>query len=79
MLSNALPCPQTQYSLGVVQEEARQLVYKGIISRQQPISILCQYIPPRDWIYFATQLEASEYLLRDRIGDLLSYEEWRND
>lgn len=79
MLLNAVPCLQTQYSLGVVQEEARQLVHKGIISRQQPISVLCQYIPPRDWIYFATQLEASEYLLRDRIGDLLACEEWCND
>lgn len=79
MLLNAVQCPRTQYSLEVIREEARQLVHKGIISRQQPIYILCQNIPARDWVYFATQLEANEFLLRDRISDLLGREEWHND
>lgn len=79
MLLNAVPCLQTQYSLEVIQEEARQLVHKGIISTQQPIYVLCEYVPPRDWVYFAHELEANEYLLRDRIGDLLAHEQWRND
>lgn len=79
MLLNAVQCPRTQYSLEVIREEARQLVHKGIISRQQPIYILCQNIPARDWVYFASQLEANEFLLRDRISDLLGREEWQND
>lgn len=79
MLLNAVQCPRIQYSLEVIREEARQLVHKGIISRQQPIYILCQNIPARDWVYFATQLEANEFLLRDRISDLLGSEEWDND
>lgn len=79
MLLNAVPCLQTQYSLEVVKEEASQLVHKGIIGRQQPIYVLCQYIPARDWVYFASELEANEFLLRDRIGDLLGREQWRND
>lgn len=79
MLLNAIQCPQTQYSLEVIREEARQLVHKGMISRQQPIYILCQNIPARDWVYFASQVEANELLLRDRISDLLGREEWHND
>ena len=79
MLLNAVPCLQTQYSLEVIREEARQLVHRKIISRQQPIYVLCQNIPARDWVYFASQLEANEFLLRDRIGDLLGREEWHND
>lgn len=70
MLLNAVQCPPTQYSLEVIRE-ARQLVHKGIISRQQPIDILCQNIPARDWVYFATQLEANKFLLCDRISNLL--------
>lgn len=37
MLLAAVSCLQTRYSLEVIQEEARQLGHKGIISRQQPI------------------------------------------
>lgn len=79
MLLNAIQCPKTQYSLEVIREEARQLVHRGIISRQQPIYVLCQNIPARDWVYFATELEANEFLLRDRISDLLGRQEWHND
>ena len=79
MLLNAVPCFQTQYSPEVIREEARQLVHRKIISRQQPIYVLCQNIPARDWVYFASQLEANEFLLRDRIGDLLRRQQWHND
>ena len=60
-----------QYSLDVIKEEARQLVYKGVVSRQQRIYTLCQYIPVREWVGFERELEKGEFLLRDRIGDLL--------
>ncbi|MBW4491975.1 DUF4327 family protein [Kamptonema formosum] len=68
-----------QYSIDVIQEEARQLVRKGMVSRQQPIYTLCQYIPAREWALVEYELEQSNYLLRDRIGDLLGREEWDND
>lgn len=67
------------YSLDIIQDEARQLVQKGLISRQQPIYILCQYIPAREWACIEGELERCDFLLRDRIGDLLGREEWEND
>ena len=68
-----------RYSIDVIQEEARLLVDKGIVSRQQPIYVLCQYIPAREWVCVECELERCNYLLRDRIADLISSEEWEND
>jgi hypothetical protein len=68
-----------QYSLDIIRDEARQLVSKGAISRQQPIYTLCQYIPARDWVGVEEELEDCDYLLRDRIGDLIGCEKWDND
>ncbi|MBD2020440.1 DUF4327 family protein [Leptolyngbya sp. FACHB-36] len=68
-----------QYSLDVIQDEARHLVQRGIVSRNQPIYTLCQFIPPRDWVCIEGELERCNFLLRDRIGDLMGREEWEND
>lgn len=68
-----------QYSLDMIQDEARQLVHKGLVSRSQPIYALCQFIPPRDWVCIECELERCNFLLRDRIGDLMGKEEWDND
>jgi hypothetical protein len=68
-----------RYSLDVIQDEARHLVEDGLISRQQPIYTLCQFIPPREWACIEYELEKCDFLLRDRIGDLLSSETWEND
>ncbi|XGV97124.1 MAG: DUF4327 family protein [Leptolyngbya sp. BL-A-14] len=68
-----------QYSLNMIQDEARELVRKGKVSRQQPIYILCQYIPAREWAFVECELERCNFLLRDRIGDLVGREEWEND
>ncbi len=67
------------YSIDLIQDEARQMVEKGVVSRQQPIYVLCQYIPAREWAYVEIELEKGGFLLRDRIGDLLGREEWDND
>jgi Domain of unknown function (DUF4327) len=67
------------YSIGLIQDEARELVYQGLVSRQQPIYTLCQYIPAREWVYVERQLEENGFLLRDRISDLMGREEWQND
>jgi hypothetical protein len=67
------------YSLDVIQDEARELVRRGVVSRQQPIYTLCQFIPPREWAWIESELERRNFLLRDRIGDLMGREEWEND
>jgi len=82
MSVNTLPStskPSVRYSIDVLQEEARQLVEKGIVSRQQPIYVLCQYIPARDWVCVEFELEEGDFLLRDRIADLVGFEKWDND
>ncbi|HEY9750491.1 MAG TPA: DUF4327 family protein [Allocoleopsis sp.] len=68
-----------QYSISLIQDEARHLVQQGVVSRQQPIYALCKYIPPREWALVECELERSNFLLRDRIGDLISCESWDND
>ncbi|AFZ09466.1 DUF4327 family protein [Microcoleus sp. K1-B6] len=71
--------PQIQYSLDVIQDEARHLVHEGVLSRQQPIYTLCQFIPPREWACVECELEKCDFLLRDRIADLIGSEQWDND
>ena len=70
---------QLQYSLDVIQDEARHLVNEGVLSRQQPIYTLCQFIPPREWACVECELEKCDFLLRDRIADLIGSENWDND
>ncbi len=68
-----------RYSLDTIRDEARQLVAKGLLRRQQPIYALCQYIPAREWLEVERELELNEFLLRDPIVDLLGKEEWSDD
>ncbi|MEO0926223.1 MAG: DUF4327 family protein [Cyanobacteria bacterium J06643_13] len=79
MTATAQPCISTSYSLDTLKDEARQLVETGIISRQQSIYSLCKYIPAREWVTVECQLERYDYLLRDPIGDLISYDRWESD
>lgn len=80
MSANILPFPASdRYSIQTIKEEARHLVERGVLSRQQPIYTLCQYIPAREWVCVECELDRSDYLLRDRIGDLISCEAWDND
>lgn len=67
------------YSINEIQDEARHLVETGKIDRHQPIYVLCQFIPPREWICVECELEDHDYLLRDRICDLLAKDEWSED
>lgn len=69
----------TDYSIDMIRDEARHLVEKGVVSRHQPIYILCQYIPAREWVCVECELEQCDYLLRDQIGDLIACENWEND
>jgi hypothetical protein len=67
------------YTLDMLRDEARALVNQGVVNRQQPIYTLCRYIPEREWECIEVDLEGSEYLLRDRIIDLLAEERWEVD
>ena len=73
------PNSSINYSIDAIKDEARHLIEKGTISRQQPIYTLCKYIPAREWVCVECELERCEYLLRDCIGDLVAYENWEND
>ncbi len=77
-----LPSPSSTfspYSIDIIKDEVRQLVEQGRVSRHQPIYVLCQYIPPREWVCVECELEKCDYLLRDEIGDLIASEDWDND
>ena len=67
------------YSIDTIRDEARQMVERGIITRHQPIYVLCEFLPAREWVSIECELERCDYLLRDRIGDLISVEKWNND
>jgi len=79
LLTTAVAPRSLRYSLDVLREEARQLVENRIISRHQPIYRLCEFIPAREWISLTAELEEWNFLLRDRIGDLIGVEHWCND
>ena len=79
MLKNSLQDLEKYQTIDVVRHKARQLVEKGIISRQQPIYTLCGYIRASEWLEVERELELNEFLLRDRIIDLLATEEWLDD
>jgi hypothetical protein len=68
-----------KYDLEVLKEEARQLVKKGKVQRHDPIYALCKFIPGRDWVCVELELEENDFLLRDKIIDLLGSEEWNDD
>lgn len=68
-----------KYDIEVLKEEARQLVRKGLLDRHEPIYALCKYIPGREWVCIELELEQNDYLLRDKILDLLGNEEWSED
>jgi hypothetical protein len=69
----------SRYSIEAIQNQARRLVKRNVISRQQCIYELCKYIPASRWADVERELENSEFLLRDRIADLIGDEEWQND
>lgn len=71
--------PSVQYSIEVIQEEVRLLVKEKALSRYQPIYAISQFIPAREWEWVERELERNDFLLRDRIIDLLGREDWPED
>jgi len=68
-----------QYNITAIKEETLHLVEAGRVDRQQRIYTLCQYFPNGEWRRIERELEDNEFLLRDRIIDLLSQESWETD
>jgi len=68
-----------KYDIQAIKDEARELVNKGAIRRNEPIYTLCRFIPGRDWVCVELELEKNEFLLRDKIIDLLGREDWSED
>ncbi|MDJ0731495.1 MAG: DUF4327 family protein [Crocosphaera sp.] len=77
--SPSASAPSNTYTINMIKDEVRHLVDTGVVSRQQPLYVLCEFIPPREWVCVETELERCEYLLRDQIGDLMACESWDND
>jgi hypothetical protein len=68
-----------RYSITAIREEAINLVQNRIIALNQPIRILFEYLPAPQWNAIECELERSDYLLRDRIIDLVGKIDWGND
>lgn len=79
MLQSIQSIKNQAYSIDIIRDEAIQLIHSGYISRQQPLYVLCNYIPTREWSEVEQELEQHGFLLRDRIGDLISQKYWDND
>jgi hypothetical protein len=68
-----------RYSLADFQDEVRALVSRGVLGRQQRIYELRGYFDDRAWENVEQLLDLNEYLLKDRITDLVGKECWNND
>jgi len=70
---------QLNYSINVLKDEVRQLIKKGLLTRQQPIYTICNFIPAKEWQKVELELELNGYLLRDHLIDLIQPEKWENN
>ena len=73
------PTLTKRYSISSIKEEAYQLVEIGLITLDQPIRILYDYLPAKQWNEIECELERHDYLLRDRVIDLIGKLEWESD
>lgn len=69
----------TDYSIDAIRDEVRYLTEQKAIDRHQPIYTLCRYFPSREWVCIEYELEQNDFLMRDRIGDLIGQETWSDD
>ena len=68
-----------QLSLSDIQDEVREMVAKGSISRQQRVYELSRHFTDRDWPKVEHLLEEHDYLLKDFVIDLVGHESWLSD
>lgn len=68
-----------RYSIDVIKEEACNLVENNVVTKDQPLRILCEYLPAGQWRQIECELERYDYLLRDHIIDLIGNLNWDDD
>jgi Domain of unknown function (DUF4327) len=68
-----------QYSITDLQDEVYELVMRGLVSPQQHICELKKHVSDREWHNVEQLFADHDYLLRDRIIDLIGKESWTND
>ncbi|MEL6495102.1 MAG: DUF4327 family protein [Cyanobacteria bacterium J06623_7] len=68
-----------RYSINTIREEAVGLLEIGVIALNQPLRILFEYLPAQQWNTIECELERYDYLLRDRIIDLVGEVKWESD
>ena len=68
-----------RYSINAIREEAINLLENGLIALNQPLRILFEYLPAKQWNIIECELEQYDYLLRDRIIDLVGEVNWESD
>lgn len=68
-----------RYSINIIREEAINLVQVGVIALNQPLRCLFEYLPAKQWNLIEFELENHDYLLRDRIIDLVGQLDWESD
>jgi hypothetical protein len=68
-----------QYSITDVRDEVRALVTRGLVGQQYRIYELRKHFSDRQWQNCERLFVEHDYLLRDRIIDLVGIESWTND
>ncbi|MDJ0726215.1 MAG: DUF4327 family protein [Prochloraceae cyanobacterium] len=59
------------YSIAIIREQARGLVEKGVLSHEQTIDSLFEYIPMIHWQEVEKELELNNFSFSDPLRDLL--------
>ncbi len=75
----ALATSTKRYSIDMIKQEVYSLLEIGVITIDQPLRILYDYLPAKQWNEIECELERYDYLLRDRIIDLVGKLEWESD
>ena len=70
---------RSDYNFDLIVEEVKALLEKGVINRFQPLYVLANYIPSKEWLTVELELEEKGYLLRHQIKEILTQQAWDND
>ncbi len=68
-----------ELAIADVQDEVRALVTRGSVGRQQRIFELSRFFSDYRWHMIEQLLKTNDYLLRDRVIDLVGKEYWNGD
>lgn len=70
----------TRYAVEAIRDEAKRLLKEGLLHRHDSIIDMKTYLPSREWVGIAEELELQEYRFDDPICELVgACEEWRED